>query len=118
VAVGGAVFGTLTGQAAGMGQEVARSQTPLDFFGGLIILAGAICSLAYFQFGARAADPSQPAGSPRRGVLVESLARVGQVFVGITLGALFAGVYASALTALMERIGYLFNVIVNFTMGG
>jgi hypothetical protein len=51
-------------------------------------------------------------------MLVESLARIGQVFIGITLGALFAGVYASALTALMERIGFLFNVIANFTMGG
>ena len=72
----------------------------------------------YFQFSARAPDPNQPGGPARRGILVESLARIGQVFIGITLGALFAGVYASALTALMERIGYLFNVIANFTMGG
>jgi hypothetical protein len=118
VAIGGAVFGTLTGQAAGMGQEVASSKDPLEFFGGLIILVGAVCTLVYFQFSANAPDQSQPGGPPRRGMLVESLARIGQVFIGITLGALFAGVYASALTALMERIGFLFNVIANFTMGG
>lgn len=118
VAVGGAVFGTITGQVVGMGEEVARSQSPLDFIGGLIVLVGAICTLVYFQFSAKSPDPSQPGGPARRGVPVESLARIGQVFIGITLGALFAGVYASALTALMERIGFLFTEIVKFTVGG
>ena len=86
--------------------------------GYVFVLAGAICTLVYFQFSAKSPDPSQPGGPARRGVPVESLARIGQVFIGITLGALFAGVYASALTALMERIGFLFTEIVKFTVGG
>lgn len=121
VAIGGAVFGTLTGQVAGMGQEIAAAAggaSPLDFLGGLLILAGAICTLAYFQFSARSPNAGQVGAPAQRGILVESLGRVGQVFIGITLGALFAGVYAAALTALMERIGFIFNVIANLTTGG
>jgi hypothetical protein len=118
VAIGGAVFGTLLGQVSGVGQEVAHSQTPLDFLGGLIILVGAICTLVYFQFSANGPRQGQPGASAQRGMLVESLARIGQVFIGITLGALFAGVYAAALTALMERIGFIFNIIANLTTGG
>jgi hypothetical protein len=118
VAIGGAVFGTLTGQVAGMGREVAGAVDPLDFLGGLIILVGAVCTLAYFQFSARTPTPGQAGAQTQRGPLVEALARIGQVFVGLTLGALFAGVYAAALTALMERIGFIFNVIANFTTGG
>lgn len=118
VAIGGAVFGTLLGQINGMGQEVARSEDPLGFLGGLIVLFGAICTLAYFQFSAVAPNQGQPGAPIQRGVLVESLARIGQVFIGVTLGALFAGVYAAAITALMERIGFIFNVIANFSKGG
>jgi hypothetical protein len=118
VAIGGAVFGTLLGQVTGVGQEVAHAQTPLDFLGGLIILVGAICTLVYFQFSANSPRQGQPGASAQRGALVESLARIGQIFIGITLGALFAGVYAAALTALMERIGYIFNIIANLTTGG
>jgi hypothetical protein len=118
VAVGGAVFGTLGGQITGMGREVAGSKDPLDFLGGLIVLVGAITTLVYFQFSARSSPLGQSGGPDQRGVLVESLAKIGQVFIGITLGALFAGVYAAALTALMERIGTIFNVIANLTKGG
>jgi hypothetical protein len=117
VAIGGAVFGTLFGQISGMGQEVARSGNPLDFLGGLLVLFGAVCTLAYFQFSAISSNQSQPGAPIQRGVLVESLARIGQVFIGITLGALFAGVYAAAITALMERVVVIFTYIANL-MGG
>ncbi|HMN62218.1 MAG TPA: hypothetical protein PJ988_17755, partial [Anaerolinea sp.] len=56
----------------------------------------------------------QPA---RRSPVVESLALVGQVFIGITLGAIFAGVYAAALTALLDRIQFVLTVIAQFISG-
>jgi hypothetical protein len=76
---------------------------------GFIVLVGTICTLAYFQFSGSA----RPGQTMLRQPLVEGLATAGQVFVGITLGALFAGVYAAALTALMERLAFLFTTIAN-----
>jgi hypothetical protein len=42
---------------------------------------------------------------------IEGLSKVGQVFIAITFGALFAGVYTAALTAFIERIQFLWNTI-------
>lgn len=72
---------------------------------GSIVLAGVVSSLAYFHFGARL----QANGSTRRFFLIEILAFVGRIFIGITLGVIFAGVYAAALTAFIERIASLIN---------
>jgi hypothetical protein len=64
------------------------------------VLVGVISTLAYFQFGA-----SQKAdGSVRRNVPVNILSWVGRVYIAITFGVLFAGVYMAALTALIERM--------------
>jgi hypothetical protein len=38
------------------------------------------------------------------------LSRVGQIFIAITFGALFAGVFVAAMTALIER----WNFIITF----
>ena len=46
--------------------------------------------------------------------LIEFCASVGRIFIGITLGTIFAGVYAAALTALIERISALINFPGNF----
>ena len=72
---------------------------------GFIVLAGVVTSLAYFHFGAR----PQANGTTRRFILIEFLALVGRIFIGITLGVIFAGVYAAALTAFIERISSLIN---------
>jgi energy-converting hydrogenase Eha subunit A len=47
-------------------------------------------------------------------VLVNLLAVIGQVFIAVTLGALFAGVFSAALTALIERLDFLRTVIASF----
>jgi hypothetical protein len=39
---------------------------------------------------------------------------VGQVFIAITLGAIFAGVFASALAALIERLSFLVSTVTHF----
>ena len=72
---------------------------------GSIVLVGVVTSLAYFHFGAT----PQPNGTMRRFFIIEILAFVGRVFIGITLGVIFAGVYAAALTAFIERISSLIN---------
>ena len=77
-------------------------------FSGSVILLGTVTSLAYFHFGAR----QKVDGSTRRSGIVNLLAWIGRIFIGSTLVAVFAGVYAAALTALIERI----SSIVNFLM--
>ena len=102
VAVGGAVMGTLIPQTqasytvfnlTGGGSLLAR------LFFGAIMLVGTITTLVYFHFGAKAT-----AGGPQRSKLVIWLGWIGQVFIAITLGVLFAGVFAAAMTALIERM--------------
>jgi hypothetical protein len=120
VAITGAVLGTIIPQVAaasrpfdvvGSGaQEFDAGQSILSVALGAIMLVGAISTLAYFQFGAR----RQPDGSVKRNAIVNILAWIGQLFVAITFGALFAGVYAAALAALVERIDFLLNFIFSF----
>jgi hypothetical protein len=112
VAVGGAVFGTLLGQINGAASPFNLSAPGggmTRLVEGVIFLFGTFGTLFYFQFSA-ASRSNQPA---KRSPFVEGMAVIGQVFIGITLGALFAGVYAASLTALMERMGFLFTVIAN-----
>ncbi|MCX7977307.1 MAG: hypothetical protein N2646_09545, partial [Bellilinea sp.] len=67
-------------------------------------------TLIYFQFSARrnaAQQTSRPAP-------VQMAAFVGQIFIAITLGALYAGILAAALTALIERFDFLRTAIQTF----
>jgi hypothetical protein len=113
VAVGGAVIGTLAPQIAAaatpfdMTDAAARGSSPLGQVAvGIVMLTATITTLVYFNFGARrAAD-----GTVRRNGLLELAARVGQIFIAITFGVLFAGVYAAALTALIERVHALLDL--------
>lgn len=104
-AIGGAVVGTIFPQVQATVEPLSlRNMSGLDVFvNGIIILVGVIASLAYFHFGARARQD----GTIRRFFVVEIMAALGGIFVAITLGVLFAGVYSAALTALVERLRFL-----------
>ena len=114
-AVGGALLGTLIPQAqAAMAALDFRSAASgadalLGVVEGVVMLAGTTFTLASFHFGAsRAAD-----GTVKRNRILEIIAWVGRLFIAITLGVLFAGVYMSALTAMIERL----SSIINFVRG-
>lgn len=115
VAIGGGLTGTLFPQmAATINAFDLNRVSSGDVFGymsllrdGGIILVGVITSLAYFHFGAR----TRPDGSVRRFVFIELLAWIGQIFIGITLGVIFAGIYSAALTMFIERISSLLQFI-------
>jgi hypothetical protein len=118
VTIAGATTGTLIPQIVGainvfdVNIAVARNANAVEvIFNGAVILAGAIFSLAYFHFGAR---PSKTDGSIRRMKFIEIMAWGGRFFIGVTLGAIFAGVYAAALTALIERMAALISFIGSF----
>jgi len=108
-ALAGAVTGTLLPQArAAMDAFVPLTVTRL--FEGGVMLLGTTLTLAYFQFSAkRAVD-----GSVKRNRILELLAGGGRIFIAITLGVLFAGVYMAALTAMIERLSAIINVVKSF----
>ena len=112
VAVGGAMTGTLFPQVGATingfdPAQFASAKSILDMLGILInpvlILIGAVAALAYFHFGGRMTAE----GDVRRFRPVELSALVGSIFIAITLGVLFAGIYSAALTALIERLHFL-----------
>jgi hypothetical protein len=113
VTIGGAVLGTLITQARAsltaieLSAQSGQSTDPfMQILDGIVLLLGTISTLAYFHFSARS-DPGQP---PRRPIWVEGLAGTGKVFIAITLGSLFAGVYVAAITALIQRLDFLIFV--------
>lgn len=112
VAIGGAVMGTLLPQ---IGSSVnlmrwQQAEYPLERLAeGAIILIGMVTTLAYFHYGARPAP-----GGLRRARVIEALAWVGRVFLAMALGVLFAGALMAALTALVERLNFLWNFLTSF----
>lgn len=117
VIIAGALSGTLVPQisatidAFDMNAASARNISMVEvIFNGAFILAGTVFTLIYFHFGAR----PKADGPIRRLGLIEISAWIGRIFIGITLGTIFAGVYAAALTALIERISSLINFLGNF----
>ena len=112
-AIGGALIGPLLpqAQAAFEGFDILSAGSGLEaasrLLEGVILLGGTVFTLASFHFSAgRAAD-----GVPKRNRIIEGIAWVGRIFIAITFGALFAGVYMSALTAMIERLSFVLNFI-------
>jgi hypothetical protein len=105
-AVGGALVGTLVPQAEAA-MEAFNSRSLAGLTEGVVMLSGTVLTLAYFQFGAkRAAD-----GTVKRNAILEALAWLGRIFIAITFGVLFAGVYMAALTAMIERLSSIINLV-------
>lgn len=111
VMVAGVVTGTLLGQfnATVNVFDFTPARNPfVQLFEGLVLLLGTICTLAYFQFSA----PARNNPTTRRVAVIEGMAKIGQFFVAITLGALFAGVFITALTALIDRLDFLIASLI------
>jgi hypothetical protein len=114
-AIGGAVIGTLFPQVGAsivlLDFESAQA-AGLDaggyFIRGLVILVGTVTTLLFFYYGTRT-RPDRSAERPR---WVQDLGQVGLVFIAITFGVLFAGVYAAALVALIERMNFLIEFLI------
>lgn len=116
VAVGGAVFGTLLPQTQAAINVFEMPSIPaLDeswlpwmekFVEAAVMLVGTISTLVYFHFGAK-----QGTNGPQRNKIINVLGWVGQVFIAITFGVLFAGVFTAAITAFIERVGSMLDFI-------
>lgn len=84
-----------------------------SFFGGIFILIGAISSLIYFQFSKRTSSTNSSIISK----IFQTISQIGMIFIGITLGSVFAGVIISAVIALIERLNFIITFIYNLFFG-
>lgn len=113
VAIGGAILGTLFGQIKGTlttfdALQQATGTSPVFLIlEGTLMLVGTIATLVYFNFGAK--NTAQK--GVKRGWLSATFAWIGQFFIAITLGAVFAGVLTTAITALVERSDFILQSI-------
>lgn len=105
-AIGGAIMGTIFPQASVSMRLFVDQENPLN---ALIILVGTLATLLYFHFGIRRNESEEQA--VRRPAWLESISGVGQFFIAVTFAALFTGVYLAAVTALIERMSFIWNLV-------
>lgn len=124
ISIGGAVFGTMIPQIRAVvdGFDPVRwYQTPghpwLRILEAVVMLIGVIGTLSYFHFGRRHRDVhnTQKQERPR---IFEALSKVGQVFIGIALGAVFAGIFSTALLAMIDRLLFIGQFVSRLRGGG
>ena len=73
----------------------------------LIMLLGVVAVMFVFHHQTQGKGIDQ-----KRSDLVEGLSTVGQIFLGITLGALFVGLYTTALSALISRVTWVKDFLI------
>lgn len=98
VAVVGVTAGTLLPFILSTGRRVADN--PLN---GAIVIIGVLTSLLSFQYLAR----QQRDGSVVRGRFTAVVSGIGQVFIAVTLGAVYGAAILTSLTILTERLSFL-----------
>lgn len=109
IAVGSAiaVLGTLTGTllpfTLSTGRAVNQSVQDGSIFNAIVLLLGVVTSLLYFQFSGRAT----PEGTVERGRWSQVISGIGQIFIVLTLGALYGTAILTSLTILTARVSVL-----------
>jgi len=73
------------------------------------ILLGVIAVLLYFDH-----HVGWPLGKASTATLSENASGIGQIFIGISFGAIFAGVYATALLALIGRMDWVHHLLTGW----
>lgn len=131
--VGGAITGTLVPQTlAAMETLNPFAVAPQTGEAGIerlvnvvIVLVGTIGTLAYFGFGVRKGDEHKPRWSTRRvrtpiGYLPlpwPILPFLGEIFIAVTFGVMFAGALSASLLYLTERVQFLGGAVQTLVGG-
>lgn len=102
VAVAGAIIGTLLPLAGATSAAVRE-----NVLNGFLIVLGVSSTLIYFQYLAGRA----PDGTARRSLFGRVFGTVGQGFIVVTLGALYATAILTSLTIFSERIAFILGRI-------
>jgi len=72
----------------------------------LMVLLGVISVLFVFHHRGQS-----KAGNVIRPVFLEGIGSIGQIFIGITFGALFVGIFSSALIALISSLSEIIKFV-------
>ena len=112
--VGGAILGTLFPQIrssielpTAVVTSGNKSEGLVQVFNAGIILISTLSTLIFFHFGIRPKEDS----FPQRSMFVTAIAKIGSVFIAITFGVIFAGVFTASLFALMDRVKSSIDVL-------
>jgi hypothetical protein len=126
VVVGGAITGTLIPQSmAAMGTFDPGVVSPQTGETGIervinvvILLVGTLSTLAYFRFTLRrgAGSESRPAGPI--GMLGKALSALGQSFIALAFGVMYAGALSATLLILTQRVQFLWDALNGLMAGG
>jgi hypothetical protein len=108
-AISGALLGTLFPLVDQSTRELTETNLAYFIDGGIVLL-GTITTLVYFHYGAR----PTPSGATKRDAPIEIIAYVGKIFIAITLGVIFAGVYLAILSVFIERMFSVWDFIWKF----
>lgn len=119
VVIGGAITGTLIPQSlAAMNTLSPQAVTPTTGETGLertanvvILLVGTVTTLIYFRF----TSQRDPTGAIQHNLILSGLGAVGQLFIAITFGVMYAGVLMSAVIVLGERLAELVDLALRLT---
>ncbi|MGB2962755.1 MAG: hypothetical protein WBB69_02080 [Anaerolineales bacterium] len=112
-AVGGAITGTLFPQILGTINSMDPSAYTIttsrwdQAINGFIIVLGTVTTLIYFHFGTQ----EKPGGANERLPIIENISKIGRIFLAITFGSLYAGVFLSSLAALVERLTFVWEFL-------
>ena len=110
VAVGGAITGTLIPQTGATFVSLLPAGSPTFFetaVEGLFVVAGTLATLGFFYYGARA----EAGGPVERPALIRPIAAVGQIFIGIAFGVMYAGALAASIAIFAERASALWGFV-------
>ena len=124
VVVGGAISGTLIPQSlAAMGTLTPSTLLPQTgeelivwlerIISAIVMLIATITILMYFRFTTR----RSVTGETRRSKLEKIAAVIGQAFIAITFGVMYAGALAATLVIFIERIQFLRDVVSSLFAG-
>jgi CBS domain containing-hemolysin-like protein len=121
--VGGSVFGTLVPQFSAVVAAfdlqdwfAVPDQTWLRVVEASVMLIGVITTLSTFHFG-RKRKIEDGEGETQRPAIFEGMSKVGQVFIGVTLGAIFSSIFSSSLLALIDRLVSISQLVGNLFGG-
>lgn len=123
IAIGGAVFGTIIPQMRAVVaafDPLAWYQVPdyswLRILDAVVMLIGVVGTLSYFYFGRSRRQAADVPGNTRPRTF-EVLGKLGEVFIGIALGAVFAGIFSTALLAMIDRILFISQFVTRLWGG-
>ena len=104
VAVLGAIGGTILPFVG------ALAYTPGDsLFNAVVMFVGVVSSLLYFQYLARTQRDANGVERVQRGRVLTAVGTVGELFIAVTLGAVYGGAILTSLTVLSGHLSRLFG---------